>query len=43
MKHEILFSKPVFHTGLNITVRSGEKWMKAQVGDLLDIRRTEER
>lgn len=42
MKHEIIFPKPVFHPGLNITVRNGKKWMKAEVGELLDVLRPEE-
>jgi hypothetical protein len=38
MEHEILFSAPIFHTGLNSTVRAGDKWMKVSVGDTLIIK-----
>lgn len=41
-KHEILFSNPVFHKGININVRNGDKWMRADVGDLLDIKSSKE-
>ena len=38
MEHELLFSNPVFHEGVNVTVRKGDKWMKANVGDTLIIK-----
>lgn len=40
MEHELLFSNPVFHDGVNVTVRKGDKWMKANVGDTLLIKET---
>jgi len=42
MKHELLFLCPVFHQGLNVTIRNGNKWMKANVGDQLLIKETGE-
>ena len=41
MQHEILFVNPVFHEGLNITVRAGDKWMKVDVGDELICKETD--
>jgi len=41
-KHDLLFLEPVFHPGLNVTVRNGDKWMKADVGDDLLIKKTGE-
>lgn len=38
MEHKLLFSNPVFHEGVNVTVRKGDKWMKANVGDTLLIK-----
>lgn len=40
MQHELLFQNPVFHAGLNVTVRNGDKWMKANIGDSLAIKET---
>lgn len=40
MQHDLLFLNPVFHSGLNISVRNGIKWMKADVGDQLFIKKT---
>lgn len=40
MARELLFSNPVFHDGLNVTVRNGDKWMKVSPGDSLDIKET---
>ena len=40
MKHVLQFSNPVFHGGLNVTVRNGDKWMKANIGDHLEIKET---
>ena len=40
MQHDLLFLNPVFHDGLNITVRNGDKWMKVSVGDQLLIKKT---
>ena len=31
------FLKPAFHPGLNLTVRRGTKWLKAQPGDTLAL------
>lgn len=33
----ILFKKPTFHYGLNITVRKGEKWAKLRRGDIVRL------
>ncbi len=36
--HSIDFVNPTFHTGLNITVRHGDRWAKlARIGDTLLI------
>ena len=36
--HEMTFVNPVFHAGLNITVRHGDKWARlAQIGDHIQI------
>jgi hypothetical protein len=40
MQHELLFQNPVFHPGLNVTVRNGDKWMKVDIGDSLVIKET---
>ena len=40
MQHELLFQNPVFNNGLNVTVRNGDKWMKANIGDSLVIKET---
>ncbi|MEK7191970.1 MAG: hypothetical protein AAB646_00440 [Patescibacteria group bacterium] len=40
MIHELLFQNPVFHQGLNVTVRNGDKWMRPNVGDKLSIKET---
>ena len=42
MQHEILFQRPVFNKGLNVTVRNGDKWMKAEIGDTLLLKGTRE-
>lgn len=34
MTHEIKFGNPVFHNGLNLTVRVGTKWGVIKPGDL---------
>ena len=41
MQHEILFVNPVFHEGLNITVRAGDGLMKIDVGDELLCKETD--
>lgn len=33
----MLFQNPVFHPGLNVTVRNGRKWADLRPGDLLDV------
>lgn len=43
MEHELLFMNPVFHPGMNVTVRNGDKWMKANVGDRLIIKETDKK
>lgn len=36
--HDIDFVNPTFHSGLNITVRHGDKWVRqANIGDRLAI------
>ncbi len=40
MDHELLFQNPVFNDGLNVTVRNGDKWMKANIGDTLILKET---
>ncbi len=40
MQHELLFQNPVFRSGINVTVRNGDKWMKANVADLFQIKET---
>ncbi len=40
MQHELLFINPVFHKGINVTVRNGDKWMKAGVNDEVVIKKT---
>lgn len=40
MQHELFFLNPVFHSGLNMTVRNGDKWMKTNIGDQLTIKET---
>lgn len=35
--HRLDFLDPVVHPGLNQTIRSGDKWLKARPGDRLDI------
>ncbi|WP_108484577.1 hypothetical protein [Oceaniglobus ichthyenteri] len=36
--HKIDFVNPTFHSGLNITVRHGDRWTKlARIGDRLQI------
>lgn len=40
MQHELLFLNPVFHVGLNVTVRNGDKWMRAGINDQLLIKQT---
>jgi len=41
--HDLFFLEPIFHSGLNVTVRKGDKWMeKAEVGDDLFIKKTDE-
>jgi hypothetical protein len=35
--HRLDFKTPSVHPGLNQTIRSGEKWLKARPGDRLDI------
>lgn len=39
-KHDLLFLNPTFHPGLNVTVRDGNKWQKAHIGDTLRIKKT---
>ena len=34
---ELLFLNPTLNAGLNLTVRTGTKWLDAQPGDLLDL------
>ena len=42
MQHEMLFVNPVFNEeGLNVTVRAGDKWMEANVGDELICKDTD--
>jgi len=37
-QHKMTFVNPVFHDGLNITVRHGDKWAEmARIGDVLEI------
>lgn len=38
--HTLLFKNPVLKPGLNVTVRNGKKWLKAEQGDELSIRDT---
>lgn len=41
MQYELFFRNPVFHNGLNATVRKGEKWMNVAIGDSLLIKESE--
>lgn len=43
IEHDIEFKNPIFHSGLNVTVRSGKKWLKAMPGDELQIFKTGEK
>lgn len=43
MKHEILFQNPVFHPGLNVTVRQGSKWMQVVVGETIILREAKDK
>jgi len=38
-EHDMFFTNPVFHPGLNITVRNGDKWKKAEIGDTLLLKK----
>jgi hypothetical protein len=40
MQYDLYFTNPVFHSGLNMTVRDGDKWMKANVGDTVMLKET---
>ena len=40
MQHELLFLNPIFHSGLNMSVRKGDKWIKVSPGDQLLIKQT---
>lgn len=40
MQHELFFQNPIFHKGLNVTVRNGDTWMKVSIGDTLVIKET---
>src|SRR5436309_13127957 len=35
--HRLDFLKPAFHPGLNLTVRRGDKWLKTEPGDILQL------
>ena len=39
---DLFFLEPVFHPGLNVTVRNGDKWMQTNIGDGLLIKKTGE-
>ena len=40
-RHTLAFHNPLYHAGLNITVRKGDEWMrKANVGDRLNIKQS---
>lgn len=42
-QHDLYFANPVFHTGINITVRDDNEWMKkAEIGDELFLQKTGE-
>ncbi len=41
MQHELFFQNPIFRKGLNVSVRNGEKWMNANIGDELLIKETD--
>ena len=34
----MFFNKRIFNKGMNITIRKGSKWFKAQIGDTLIIK-----
>lgn len=38
MQYELFFQNPVFHKGLNVTIRNGDKWMRADINDYLLIK-----
>ncbi len=40
--HDLYFLTPEFHPGINLTVRAGRKWRKAQCGDQLFLLETGE-
>lgn len=42
MQGELLFKNPVFNKGLNVTIRNGKKWLKAQPGDYMRLVNTED-
>lgn len=42
VEHTLEFLNPVFRSGLNLTVRRGDKWKKANPGDPLHIVKTGE-
>jgi hypothetical protein len=37
MTHQLDFINPMFHPGLNMTCRLGQKWLQAKPGDILTI------
>jgi hypothetical protein len=39
--HKIHFQNPIFHKGLNVTIRHKDKWMKVNAGDVLALTETE--
>jgi len=40
MLKQLLFSNPVFHDGINVTVRNGYKWADA-LGEIVDVMNTD--
>lgn len=38
MEYDLFFENPVFHNGLNVTVRRGHSWLKAVSGDTLVLK-----
>jgi len=42
MKRNIQFQNPVFHKGLNCTVRRGYKWANLKIGEVVLLNETKE-
>ena len=39
MQYDLFFTNPVFHKGLNATVRDSDAWMVVHIGDLLTLKK----